>query len=207
MLSWPKHELLVQLEKIEAILRPTSFDIDFPQELANEADDLWQRLLIRIVVGRMLQYSLQEQRVTSETRGWFRQVTVQLEFARFGQSFSCLGRNRSKEDDGKKKPADKYLHKMIKCRIRILLLLKLVLPIKLMCTIRYKRSKMRYSIQHNVANTFHNRIVFLTLVKRISEPGVHRYNIVYVPEDLFQEVCTSWLGYNIFLFKAVDPHL
>jgi hypothetical protein len=30
---------------------------------------------------------------------------------------------------------------------------------------------------------------------------------VYVPEDLFQEVCTSWLGYNIFLFKAVDPHL
>jgi len=83
LLSRPEHELLVQLEKIKAILRLASLNIDFTQELANEADDLWQSLFIRIVVGCMLQYSLQEQGVTSETRRWFRQVTVQLEFARF----------------------------------------------------------------------------------------------------------------------------
>lgn len=83
LLSRPKHKLLVQLEKIKAILRLASLNIDFTQEFANEADDLWQNLFIRIVVGCMFQYSLQEQRVTSETCRWFRQVTVQLKFARF----------------------------------------------------------------------------------------------------------------------------
>ena len=40
LLSLPEHELLVQLEKIEPVLCSASLNIDFAQEVANEADDL-----------------------------------------------------------------------------------------------------------------------------------------------------------------------
>lgn len=96
---------------------------------------------------------------------------------------------------------------MIKRRIRILLFLKLIFPIQLMSPIRYKRPKVRYSIQHNIANTLHDRIVFLSLVKRVPESCVHCYDVVYVPKYLFQEVCTPWLGYNVFFFQPIDPYL
>jgi hypothetical protein len=205
LLSRPEHELLVQLEKIKAILRLASLNIDFTQELTNETDDLWQSLFIRIIVGCMLQYSFQEQGVTSETCRWFRQVTVQFEFARFRQSFGCLV--AMDQYTYPKTNERTYLHKMIKRRIRILLLLKLVFSIQLMSPIRHKRPKVRYSIQHNIANALHDRIVFLSLVKRVPESCVHCYDVVYVPEDLFQEVCTSWLGYNVFFFQPVDPYL
>ena len=44
---------------------------------------------------------------------------------------------------------------------------------------------MWHGIEHNITNTFDDRIVFLPLVERVTKTCVDRYDIVYVPEDLF----------------------
>lgn len=68
-----------------------------------------------------------------------------------------------------------------------------------MCAIRYERAEVRYGLAEDVANLLDDRPRFLTLEKRISQAYVNRDDIVDVPEDLVDEVCASWLRYDVQL--------
>ena len=81
---------MVELGEIEPVLALASFDVDARKELADELDDFRQGDLVRVVVGRVLQAGVEQQRVPSESGCRLGQVAVQLEFARFGQSFGFL---------------------------------------------------------------------------------------------------------------------
>lgn len=74
-------ELLIELKEVELVLRFAGLGVDGFQELANDPDDLRQYDLVRVVLWRVLEYSLEQERIPSQTRCWFRQVAVQLQFS------------------------------------------------------------------------------------------------------------------------------
>lgn len=56
LFTWFEHELLIQLQEIETILRATSLNVDFAQKLTNDNDYLRQDLFVRIIVRRLFQH-------------------------------------------------------------------------------------------------------------------------------------------------------
>ena len=74
-------ELLIELKQVELVLRFTCLGVDGFQELANDPDDLRQYDFVRIVLRCVLEYSLEQERIPSQTRCRFRQVAVQLQFS------------------------------------------------------------------------------------------------------------------------------
>lgn len=77
-------ELLIELREVEAILALARLDIDAREELSHELDDLGQRNLVRVVVGRVLQAGVEQERVPGQPGRRLGQVAVQLELARLG---------------------------------------------------------------------------------------------------------------------------
>ena len=56
MLSRTEDKLLIQLEKVEPVLRLAGLGVDGVQELSDNLDDFRQGILVRIVVRGMLKY-------------------------------------------------------------------------------------------------------------------------------------------------------
>lgn len=100
-----------------------------------------------------------------------------------------------------------YLDKLSERPIRALLLLKLIFSVQLMRAVGDERSEMGHRIQKNVANALDDRVLLLSLVQRVTQASVHSYDIVYIPEDLFQEVCPPGFGYDVPLSQGLDPQL
>lgn len=76
-----EHELLIELSEVEPVLALAALDVDFAQELSHEFDHLWQREFVRVVLWRVLETGLEQERVSSETSRWLRQVRVQFELS------------------------------------------------------------------------------------------------------------------------------
>ena len=51
-----EHQLLVELEEVEPVLRLAGLGVDGVQELSDNLDDFRQGILVRIVVRGMLEY-------------------------------------------------------------------------------------------------------------------------------------------------------
>lgn len=83
-------ELLVELREVEPVLALARLDVDLCEELADELDDLGDRDLVRVVVGRLLERRFEEKRVPGEARRRLGQVAVKLELARLGQALGFL---------------------------------------------------------------------------------------------------------------------
>ena len=81
LFTGPEDELLVQLQKVEPVLRLTCLGVDGLQKLANDFDDLRQRSLVGVVLGSMLEHGFQQERIPRQTRCRLRQVAVQLQLS------------------------------------------------------------------------------------------------------------------------------
>ena len=85
-----KHQLLIQLQQIEPILRLARLRIDLGQELADHLHHLRQHVLVRAVVRGVLEHGFEQEGVPRETGGGLGQVGVELEFAGFGEALGDL---------------------------------------------------------------------------------------------------------------------
>ena len=63
MFTRSEDELLIELKEVEPVFRFTCLGVDSLQELANYPDDLRQRNLVRIVLWRVLEHGLEQERV------------------------------------------------------------------------------------------------------------------------------------------------
>lgn len=63
MFTSSEDELLIELKEVEPVLRFTCLGVDSLQEIANDRNDLRQRDLVRVVLWRVLEYGLEQERV------------------------------------------------------------------------------------------------------------------------------------------------
>jgi hypothetical protein len=63
--------------------------------------------------------------------------------------------------------------------------------------IRHKRLKQGHSLQEQIAQALHHRLLFLPLRQPFGEDMIHVPNIVYVPEDLPHKVFSARRGDNV----------
>lgn len=89
-LSVLEDELLVQLSEVEPVLALARLDVDLCEELADELDHFRDCDLVRVVVGRLLERRLEQERVARQARRRLGQVAVELELARLGQALGFL---------------------------------------------------------------------------------------------------------------------
>lgn len=78
LLAWAEHQLLVELEEVEAVLRLTGLGVDSLQELAHDLDRFGQSNLVRVLCWRVFQDGLEQEGVPSQTSSRLGQVAVQL---------------------------------------------------------------------------------------------------------------------------------
>ena len=76
-----------------------------------------------------------------------------------------------------------------------------------MATVRNERGKEGYHVEKNVANSLNNSVRLLALVQRIAKLGVDSDDVVYVPEDLLEEVETAVLRNNVGFLQRRYPDL
>lgn len=79
-LSGAEHELLVELQQAETILRFPAFDVNPVQELLDHVNDTGQFFLIRIAFRCILQHDTQEEGISSEACRRLSKITVKLKF-------------------------------------------------------------------------------------------------------------------------------
>ena len=89
-LAWPEDELLIELGEREPVLRLARLLVDAGEEVADELDDARQDELVRVIVGRVLEHGLEEERVAGQSRRRLGQVAVEFELARFRCSLEVL---------------------------------------------------------------------------------------------------------------------
>ena len=75
-LSGTEDQLLVELQEVEPVLCLSGLVVDGLQELPDDIDDLWQGLLVRVVVWRVFEDRPQEQRIPSKPGSGLGQVPI-----------------------------------------------------------------------------------------------------------------------------------
>lgn len=76
-----------------------------------------------------------------------------------------------------------------------------------MRTVRHERAEMRHVFQKNISKTFNHSVRFLPFVESVAEACINRYNVVYIPKYLSQEVGSSFVWNNILVFEPIYPAL
>ena len=162
-------ELLIELGEVEPVLAPARLEIDLAEELAHELDDAGQHRLVGVVVGRLFEHGLEQERVSRQARRRLAEVGVEFELARLGQPL-------------------RLVDKLGERRVRALLLLELVLAVQLVRTVLDERREKRHNLEEDVADFVDHVRRLLPFVEQFGEPHADSVDLEHVPEHLRHEV-------------------
>ena len=158
----------------------------------------------------MLEDGFQQEWVPRKPSGRFREISVELKFARLWQSFRFLNTYAPilQYTVSLRKPKATHLDKCRKRWVRALLLLKFVLAVQLVRTIIDERVKLRHVFLKDIANLADDGKLLLSLGEGVPETCVGVDDRLQVPEHLRDEVVPFLRrGYDIGISETFDPDL
>ena len=75
---WPEYELLIQLSKVEHVFRFSAFLVHPSEEVLDQLGHFRNLCFVWIVIRRVFENFLKQERVSGETSGGFREIAVKF---------------------------------------------------------------------------------------------------------------------------------
>ena len=181
-------ELLAQEAELQTVLAAARLVVHEAEQALDLVYDLGQDDLVHVVVGRVLEHLLEQERVSGEARRRLGQEAVHRQLPRDGLALRVL-------DEHRKHRVDRAL--LFQAQARRCLVRAIV----------HVRLKVRHDLRVHVADVLDHGAVPLPARQHIDEPRVHGENVEQVAEHCAHELGAARLGQNVLRAQRREPQV
>ena len=179
-------ELLTQEAELQAVLAAARLVVHEAEQALDLEYDLGQDDPVHVVVGRVLEHLLEQERVSGEARRRLGEEAIHRQLPRHGLALRVLDKHGKHRVDR----ALLFETQSRRCLVR---------------TIVHVRLKVRHDLRVHVANVLDHGAVPLPARQHIDEPCVHGEYVEQVAEHCAHELGAARLGQNVLRAQRREP--